>query len=143
MKKKKSQSLLDGQGAHPPEVGVAQDRGNSPGSDLRMRKQNSSSLAASKRSRFPVTSSGIVGGGAAPCDVGLQTEIGRTSKGGSSALPEESLAPTTDEGEGEALTFEVLPQAGGQPDSCHGRVIRNQQICFLCSSYCCSQATAA
>ena len=51
----------------------------------------------------------------APRDMGLQTEIGRTSKGGSSALPEESPSPTTDEGKGEALTFRVLPRVEGQP----------------------------
>ena len=28
-------------------------------------------------------------------------------------------------------------------DSCHGRVSRIKKICFLCSSYCRSQATAA
>ena len=50
-----------------------------------------------------------------PRDVGLQTEIGRTSKGGSFAPPEESLAPTEDEGEGYVPTFRVLPRAGGQP----------------------------
>ena len=50
-----------------------------------------------------------------PYDVGLQTEIGRTSKGGSATLPEESLAPTADVGEEEAPTFRILPRAGGQP----------------------------
>ena len=52
-----------------------------------------------------------------PRDVGLQTEIGRTSKGGSSALPKESSAPAVDESKGEAPTFRVLPQARGQPSS--------------------------
>ena len=37
--KQKSQSLLDGQRIHLPEVGVAQDGGNNPNSELRMRKQ--------------------------------------------------------------------------------------------------------
>ena len=49
-----------------------------------------------------------------PHDVGLQTEIGRTSKGGSSALPEESPTPMADEGEEEALTFRILPRVRGQ-----------------------------
>ena len=49
------------------------------------------------------------------CDVGLQTKIGKTSNGGSSALLEESPALTTDEGEEEAPTFRILPQVGGQP----------------------------
>ena len=80
-----------------------------------MRKQRVLTRAASKRSRFHVISSGIAGGGAAPHDLGLQTEIGRTSKGGSSALREESLAPTTDEGGEEAPTFRILPRAEGQP----------------------------
>ena len=48
-------------------------------------------------------------------DVGLQTEIGRTSKGDSAALPEESPAPTVDEGKEEAPTFRILPRAGEQP----------------------------
>ena len=50
-----------------------------------------------------------------PRDVGLQTEIGRTSKGGSIALPKESSAPAADEGKEEAPTFRVLPRARGQP----------------------------
>ena len=50
-----------------------------------------------------------------PRDMGLQTEIGRTFKGGSAALPEESRAPTTNEGEEEAPTFRILPRAGGNP----------------------------
>ena len=50
-----------------------------------------------------------------PYDVGLQTEIGRTSKGGSAALPEETLAPTADEGEEEAPTFKIFPRARGKP----------------------------
>ena len=50
-----------------------------------------------------------------PRDVGLQTEIGRTSKGDSFAPPEESPALTADEGRGKVPTFRVLPQAGGQP----------------------------
>ena len=50
-----------------------------------------------------------------PRDVGLQIEIGRTSKEGSAALPEESPAPTADEGEEEAPTFRILPQVGGKP----------------------------
>ena len=37
--KQKSQSLLDGQGTHPSEVEVAQNGGNSPGRELRMRKE--------------------------------------------------------------------------------------------------------
>ena len=55
------------------------------------------------------------GGGSAPYDIGLQTEIGRTSKGGSAALPEESPTPTVDKGGEETPTFKVLPRAGGQP----------------------------
>ena len=47
-----------------------------------------------------------------PCDVGLQTEIGRTSKGGSATLPEKSPAPIADEGEEEAPTFKILPRRG-------------------------------
>ena len=47
--------------------------------------------------------------------MGLQIEIGRTSNGGSTALPEESPASTADEGEEEAPTFRILPRAGGQP----------------------------
>ena len=50
-----------------------------------------------------------------PCNVGLQTEIGRTSKGGSCALPEESPALMVDQGEEEAPTFRILPRVGGQP----------------------------
>ena len=50
-----------------------------------------------------------------PRYMGLQTEIGITSKGGSAALPEESLAPTADEGEKWAPTFRILPRAWGQP----------------------------
>ena len=50
-----------------------------------------------------------------PCDLGLQTEIVRTSKGGSAALLEESPASTADEGEEEAPTFKILPRAGGNP----------------------------
>ena len=45
--------------------------------------------------------------------MGLQTEIGRTSKG--AHADEESPAPTADEGEGGAPTFRVLPRAGEQP----------------------------
>ena len=48
-----------------------------------------------------------------PYDVGLQTEIGRTSKGSLAALPEESPAPIVDEGEKEAPTFKFLPRPGG------------------------------
>ena len=35
------------------------------------------------------------------------------------------------------------PYQGRTPDSCHGRVSGINKICFLCSSYCRSQATAA
>ena len=52
-----------------------------------------------------------------PHDMGLQTEIVRTSNGGSAALPEETLAPTADEGEEGAPTFRILPRVGGQPSS--------------------------
>ena len=51
----------------------------------------------------------------APCDEEIQTEIGRTSKGGSTTLLEESPASTTDEGEEEAPTFRILPREGGKP----------------------------
>ena len=48
-----------------------------------------------------------------PCDIGIQTKIGRTSKGGSAALPEESPAMTVDEGEEKTPAFKILPLAGG------------------------------
>ena len=82
-----------------------------------MRKQRVLILTTSKRSRFPVTSSSIVRGGAAPRDMGLQTEIGRTSKVGSSTLPEETLASMASEGKEEAPTFKILPRVVGQPCS--------------------------
>ena len=40
-------------------------------------------------------------------------------------------------GEGRIHTWSV------EGDSCHGRVSGINKICFLCSSYCRSQATAA
>ena len=51
----------------------------------------------------------------APYDVGLHTEIGRTSKEGSVVFPEESPAPTVDKGEEETPTFKILPGQGGNP----------------------------
>ena len=69
-----------------------------------------------------------------PYDVGLQTEIGRTSKGGSAALPEESPAPREDEGEEKAPTFRILPRAGGQPSGEAG-VFYFMLLLFFASTY--------
>ena len=49
-----------------------------------------------------------------PRDVGLQTEMGRTSKGGLSHPPRRVSNPDSGREE-EAPTFRILPQAGGQP----------------------------
>ena len=81
---------------------------------------------------FP-TSSGIGGGGSGPCDIGPQTEIGRTSKGGSTALLEGSPAPTIDESEEETPTFKVLPWAGEQPSGEAG-VFRFTLLFFFAST---------
>ena len=42
-----------------------------------------------------------------------------------------------------ALVVDVEMMSQHQSDSCHGRVSGINKICFLCSSYCRSQATAA
>ena len=40
------------------------------------------------------------------------------------------------------VIYPISDNAWVSPDSCHGRVSGINKICFLCSSYCCSQATA-
>ena len=101
--KQKSQSLLNGQSVHLPEVENTKDRGNSPDSELCMREQRvltpySAKVIPPHLIRH-CRGGGGGGGSAAPSDVGLQTEIGRTSKG---------------RGE-EAPAFKTIPRAGGQP----------------------------
>ena len=80
-----------------------------------MRKQRVLIPCSLKAIMIPHHLFGITGGGATPRDEGPQTEIGRTSKGGSSTLPEEPPASTTGEGGEEAPTFRILPRTGGQP----------------------------
>ena len=50
-----------------------------------------------------------------PHDVGLQIEIGRTSKGDSFALPEESPASTVDEGRDRSPSLGSCPKHEGSP----------------------------
>ena len=50
-----------------------------------------------------------------PRDVGLQTERGRTSKGGSAALPKESPAPAADEVGKRLPPLGSYPEKGGNP----------------------------
>ena len=112
---KKIQSLLNGQGVHLPEVGIVKDGGNSPSGELRMRKQRVLTPYSTKAIP-PHFIRHCKRGGAAPRDEGTpKGKKKRTSKGGLAALPEESPAPTADEGEEEAPIFRILPRAGGQP----------------------------
>ena len=92
-----------------------QDEGNSPNSELRMRKQRVIFPCSLKAITIPRHHIRHCRRGRGGPRRGTPDRNRKTSKGGSASLPEESPTPQADKGEEEAPTFRILPRAGGQP----------------------------